>query len=137
MRREAAVDVEGVVALVGGDQEAVAPDLLHRVGHPLGHLLRGPDQVQPTLRAVVDELAEAARGGTFFNVASVPELEGEGRLLARPTDFEANAGVGTSVPPDTFLLGLTGRLSLVVGSFELVELLVRNNAALQLDVFDR
>lgn len=28
-------------------------------------------------------------------------------LLARPTDFEANAGVGTSVPPGTRLLGLT------------------------------
>ena len=28
-------------------------------------------------------------------------------LLARPTDFEANAGLGTSVPPETFLLGLT------------------------------
>lgn len=27
-------------------------------------------------------------------------------LLARPTDFEANAGVGTSVPPGTRLLGL-------------------------------
>lgn len=28
-------------------------------------------------------------------------------LLARPTDFEANAGVGTSVPPETRLLGLS------------------------------
>lgn len=48
----------------------------------------------------------------FMSRRVVPGTPAVGRaameeLLARPSDFEANAGVGTAIPPDIHLLGLT------------------------------
>jgi two-component system, OmpR family, sensor kinase len=69
------------------------------------------------------ELAEAEGGATFFDRESVPGLEGEGRLLARPTDVGERAlivVVGASTDDRDEALGSLLTLLLIGGPIALL-----------------
>ena len=86
-------DVAALVARSSGGlqdptRQLDAEESFAQVLTPSGEIADTTPQLAGGLVLSESQLAEAARDATFFNVASVPELEGEGRLLARPTDAD-------------------------------------------------
>jgi len=111
---------------LGGAQEEGAEDILSEVIRLDGSLVASSEPVQQTSVLDAGQLAAAGRSESFFDAGSVPGIENEARLLARPvqTDegrFIVLTGVSTGDRAETlsglvksFVIG--GLLALLLAS---------------------
>ena len=111
---------------LGGAQEEGAEDILSEVVRLDGSVVASSERQHGTSVLDADELAAADRSTSFFDAGSVPGIENDARLLARPvsTDdgsFIVVAGVSTGDRAET-LAGLVksfviaGLLALLLAS---------------------